>query len=214
MQATATVLADRRAAINRANSQLSTGPRTEAGKQRSSLNALRHGLTARTAVLDSENQADYETHCRQFFDQYKPANPTETQLVHELADTSWRLRRIPILEAELFAQVPSPESLIPQLACLGLHGARLSRQLQKTIDQLGDIQFERRRHERRELRDAAAILELHKHKGIPWQPSDHGFVFSKEQVERCSERMMRQNEARYIAAERFNSPPLAPAWEF
>jgi len=32
-----------RAVINRANAQKSTGPRTAAGKQRSSLNALRHG---------------------------------------------------------------------------------------------------------------------------------------------------------------------------
>jgi hypothetical protein len=101
------------------------------------------------------------------------------------------------------------------LAALGLHGSRLSRQLQKTLDQLRDIQFERRQHERRELKDAAAILELHKYKGIPWEPADHGFVFSKDQVERCSQRMMRQNEARYIAAERFNSPPTAAlAWEF
>ena len=230
MPATATVLTDR-ATINRANSQYSTGPRTEAGKQRSSQNALRHGLTARTAVLASEDPATYEQHCRQFQNEYQPATQTETQLVQELADTSWRLKRIPILEAALLdralrcspareqgdsleSPVPSPQSLVPQLAALGLHGSRLSRQFQKTLDQLRDIQFERRQHQRRELRDAAAILELHKHKGIPWQPSDHGFVFSKEQVERCSERMMRQNEARYIAAERFNSPPLAPAWEF
>ena len=33
-----------RAVINRANAQKSTGPRTAAGKQRSSLNALRHGI--------------------------------------------------------------------------------------------------------------------------------------------------------------------------
>ena len=32
-----------RAATNRGNAQKSTGPRTEAGKQRSKLNALRHG---------------------------------------------------------------------------------------------------------------------------------------------------------------------------
>jgi hypothetical protein len=102
-----------RAAVNRANSKHSTGPLTEGGKQRSSLNALRHGLTAPTAVLDSENQADYENHCGQFVDHYKPANPTETHLVHELAETSWRLRRIPILEANLFSQVPSPESPAP-----------------------------------------------------------------------------------------------------
>jgi len=48
-----------RAAVNRANAQRSTGPRTEAGKQHSALNALRHGLTAQTAVLPSEDPAAY-----------------------------------------------------------------------------------------------------------------------------------------------------------
>jgi hypothetical protein len=61
-----------RTAINRANSQQSTGPRSEAGKQRSALNALTHGLTARTAVLPSEDQAAYQHHCRQFRDEYNP----------------------------------------------------------------------------------------------------------------------------------------------
>jgi hypothetical protein len=225
MQATAT-LSFNRAAINRTNSQHSTGPRTDAGKQRSSQNALRHGLTARTAVLASEDQSAYDHHCRQFQNEHRPATPTETELVQELADTSWRLRRIPLLEADILdrALSPAPTPEPPAfdivdahqlLASLGLHGARLSRQFQKTLDQLRDIQFERRQHERRELKDAAAILELHKYKGIPWEPADHGFVFSKDQVERCSERLMRQNEARYIAAERFNSPPTATlAWEF
>src|ERR1022692_3087918 len=128
-----------RAATNRANSQHSTGPRTDAGKQRSSQNALRHGLTARIAVLPSEDQAAYESHCRNFENEYQPATATETQLVQELADTSWRLNRIPILEASLIAEVPSPQSLVPQLACLGLHSSRLSRQFQKTLDQLRDI---------------------------------------------------------------------------
>lgn len=35
---------------NRCNAQRSTGPRTEAGKQRSALNALRHGFTGRLLV--------------------------------------------------------------------------------------------------------------------------------------------------------------------
>src|ERR1039458_4019769 len=59
-----------RTAINRANSQHSTGPRSEAGKQRSALNALTHGLTARTAVLPSEDPAAYEQHHRQFLDEH------------------------------------------------------------------------------------------------------------------------------------------------
>jgi hypothetical protein len=122
MPATATVPTNR-AAINRANSQYSTGPRTAAGKQRSSQNALRHGLTACTAVLATEDPATYEQHCRQFQNEYQPATQTETQLVQELADTSWRLNRIPILEAALLAQdcspareqgdAPSPESPAP-----------------------------------------------------------------------------------------------------
>ena len=35
---------------NRRNAQNSIGPRTEAGKQRSSRNAARHGLTAETVI--------------------------------------------------------------------------------------------------------------------------------------------------------------------
>jgi len=102
-----------RTSINRANAQHSTGPRSEAGKQRSALNALTHGLTARTAVLPSEDPAAFEQHCRQFLEEYRPATPTETQLVHELADTSWRMNRIPLLEADVLSRgqspAPSPE---------------------------------------------------------------------------------------------------------
>src|SRR5271170_6974247 len=98
------------ASVNRANARHSTGPRSETGKQRSSLNALTHGLTARTAVLPSEDPAAFELHCRQFRDEYKPSTPTETQLVQELADTAWRINRIPLLEAALLDRGANPPS--------------------------------------------------------------------------------------------------------
>ena len=167
-----------RTAINRANSQQSTGPRSEAGKQRSALNALTHGLTARTAVLPSEDQAAYQHHCRQFENEYRPATPTEIQLVHELADTSWRLNRLPLLEADVLSRAqspaPSPQSPAPAvaaLATLGLHG------------------------QRRDLRDAASVLEFHKHKGLPYDPAEDGFVFSKTEIEAFAQRTMRLNQA-------------------
>jgi hypothetical protein len=185
-----------RAAINRANSQHSTGPRTESGKQRSSLNALRHGLTARSAVLPSEDPAAYENHRRQFVDEYQPATPTETQLVGELADTSWRLNRIPLLEADLLTRADIDILDAHRLLnSLSVQSQRLSRQFQKALDQLRDIQADRRRRERRDLDDAADLFKLHKRKGIPWEPADHGFVFSKDQVERYAERALRLQEA-------------------
>jgi len=203
------ILASDRAAINRANSQHSTGPRTDPGKQRSSLNALRHGLTAASPVLPSEDPAAYDSHRRQFFDEYQPANATESQLVQELADTSWRLNRIPLLEARLISGEDSLAILDAHrlLSNLGIQSHRLSRQFQKTLATLRDLQADRRLHERRQLKDAAALLELHKHKQQPWHPSDHGFVFSKEEVERHSELLMRQNEARHIAYCRFELAP-------
>jgi hypothetical protein len=201
-----------RTRANRANAKLSTGPRTEPGKQRSSLNALRHGLTAQTAVLPTEDPEAYQCHIQQFLDEYKPANPTETQLVHEIANTAWRLNRIPLLEAELFSQDPSPQTLIPQLATLGLHGSRLSRQFQKTLDQLRDIQEVRRRLERRQLTEAAELFIRHQRKELPWEPSEllleqTGFVFSKEQIECHARKLMRLNPALYGAHPRFRADP-------
>jgi hypothetical protein len=207
-----------RAAINRANSQHSTGPRSDSGKQRSSRNALRHGLTAASAVLPSEDQAAYHAHRRGFFDEYQPATPTETQLVQELADTSWRLNRIPLLEADLLnraANPPTDQAAIDfdivdahrAIASLGLHYQRLSRQFQKSLDTLRDLQADRSERQRRDLKDAAALLELHKHKGISWEPADHGFVFSKCDVERFAQRTMRLNEARHIEYIRFHARP-------
>jgi hypothetical protein len=125
-----------RTAINRANAKHSTGPRTESGKQRSSQNALRHGLTAETAVLPTEDPAAYQRHIQQFLDEYRPATPTETHLVQELADIAWRQNRIPLLEAELLSRGMNPPSEQARIdfdivdahraiATLGMHGQRL-----------------------------------------------------------------------------------------
>ncbi len=200
-----------RAAANRTNALHSTGPRTAAGKQRSSRNALTHGLTSRSPVLATEDSADYQRHCRQFLDEYQPATPTETQLTQELADTAWRLNRIPLLEAELLSKEPGLQTLIPQLATLGMHSQRLSRQFQKIVDQLREMQAERLREHERHLKRAAALLELHKHNGIPYDPSQDGFVFSKDEIEAFAQRLMRLNQSRHIEHVLFHMQPPAPA---
>jgi len=48
-----------RLAANRANSLLSTGPRTDDGKRKCSLNAVKTGLTGVTVLLPAADAADY-----------------------------------------------------------------------------------------------------------------------------------------------------------
>ncbi|MBZ5609158.1 MAG: hypothetical protein LAP38_12925 [Acidobacteriia bacterium] len=154
-----------RAAINRANAQRSTGPRTQAGKQRSSLNALRHGLTSRAIVLPTEDPAAFQLHLQRFSGQFQPQGALEEHLVQSLASTAWRLNRIPALEADLLAaglrkheariQADQPdaaglaiaETLAEQtraLSMLSMNEQRLSRLFDRTLKQLRELQAERR----------------------------------------------------------------------
>src|SRR5581483_3347145 len=90
-------------AANQKNVQLSTGPTSGAGKSKSSLNAVKTGLTGRTVLLPSEDAAAYQGHIDRIFAQWEPYDDTERALIQTLADTEWRLLRIPSLEAGIYA---------------------------------------------------------------------------------------------------------------
>src|SRR5258708_20203385 len=79
-----------RSARNRANASHSTGPKTQAGKHRSSLNAMRHGLTGHTVVMPAEDLDAYNAFTQKAFDALKPVGFLEEQFAQIIADTSWR----------------------------------------------------------------------------------------------------------------------------
>ena len=93
---------ERRIEANRRNAQLSTGPRTPEGKARVSQNAVKHGLTARHAVLENEDSTDFEDTLRVFEQDHQPVGPDELALVHRIADGWWRLRRLRQWETDYF----------------------------------------------------------------------------------------------------------------
>jgi hypothetical protein len=80
---------------NRRNAQKSTGPRTEAGKARTRLNALRSGAYARTVtpVLPHEDPRELDGRIRQWIDDLEPQNAVERELVGRAARLSWVLER-------------------------------------------------------------------------------------------------------------------------
>jgi hypothetical protein len=192
-----------RTAINRANAQHSTGPKTAEGKQRSSLNALRHGLTGQLVVMPNEDAEAYQALLTAFTAEYQPVGPTESTLVQALADTSWRLSRVAALETNLLAlgittatavtDAPQPvqdalaiaatlERKPKALSNLSMHSQRLSRQFERTIAQLKELQKTRRAEEQSAVSDLLDVLEMYKDKGETYDPTADGFVFSETEI--------------------------------
>jgi hypothetical protein len=79
---------------NRQNCQLSSGPKTPAGKARSSKNALRHGLRSELPVLPGERPEDWEAHRTGIVQSLAAIGTLETELATRVALCLWRLRRL------------------------------------------------------------------------------------------------------------------------
>jgi len=78
---------------NRLNAKKSTGPKTPAGKARSSRNAFIHGLSSQRPTVTIENSAEFNAFANKFMDQYEPLDPSEIFLVRRIACMAWRIQR-------------------------------------------------------------------------------------------------------------------------
>jgi len=117
---------------NRRNAEHSTGPRSEAGKQRSSRNAVRHGLTAETVIEPLEDAEDYAAFEEAIAASFDPETAVERELILRLASLLWRLRRATSIETALFQvkiehdsgpQTVSELSRSPRSHLVGIHVA-------------------------------------------------------------------------------------------
>jgi hypothetical protein len=90
---------------NRHNSAQSTGPKSPEGKQTSSRNATRHGLTGVFTVLPHENPEDFNDLAARVRDESQPEGETENFLVDQMIQARCRLLRIQRLEALAFEQI-------------------------------------------------------------------------------------------------------------
>jgi hypothetical protein len=83
----------------RINGAKSKGPTTPIGKQRSSANALKHGLTAKEhVVLDVEDSAEYDAVSNAAIQEFRPHSAFALRLVEKLAQLDWRIERLAMLE--------------------------------------------------------------------------------------------------------------------
>ena len=87
---------------NRQNALKSTGPKTIIGKQHSSQNAVRHGLTCETVVMPFEEKEDYKAFELAITADYGGESAVDRELIFRLASLLWRLRGATSIETSLF----------------------------------------------------------------------------------------------------------------
>jgi hypothetical protein len=83
---------------SRRNARRSTGPRSMRGKAASSMNALKHGVFAREAVLRTpladESEDEFKKMLESLKEAFGPQDGFEGMLVDKMVSALWRLRRL------------------------------------------------------------------------------------------------------------------------
>jgi hypothetical protein len=81
------------------NAKHSTGPRTAEGKQRSSQNALKHGLCSKDPLIRGEDPDKFLQHGAELYLSLSPVTAVEEDLVEQIIDITWRLKRFQRIES-------------------------------------------------------------------------------------------------------------------
>src|SRR5258708_33815584 len=86
----------------RANGAKSRGPITEEGRKKSSMNAFKHGLNARTPVLFNETDDEHAALLDSYVQDFQPVGPTEMAGVIDMVEAKWRKRRLLNIASKMF----------------------------------------------------------------------------------------------------------------
>jgi hypothetical protein len=159
---------EKRIAASRRNGALSRGPKTPAGKDISSRNAVRHGLLAKIIVLEEEPDDAFKELFYAYAERFGPLDQVEIGMIEEMVATYWRLRRAWAIENRYFdtamavQQGPSPTD-----------------RLMSAFSSLSDAnhlnlihRYETRLHMmfQRAFRNLLTLRQLPKHPAIPNEP--------------------------------------------
>jgi hypothetical protein len=182
--------------------------RTKEGRARSSMNALRHGLTARTVVLPTEDMDAYQAFSKEIADSLAAKTPVERQFAQTVADNQWRINRIRSIEDgmlgmghfEAAGDFDCPSTLIHSAMTaarafrdrsqafvnLSIYEQRLHRSMKEALRQLRELQTERRDREKIEMDDAIRLLKTQQMKGLPHEPepaaNGNKFVYASAEI--------------------------------
>ncbi|HTU44332.1 MAG TPA: hypothetical protein VMF91_04685 [Bryobacteraceae bacterium] len=131
---------------NQANSQLSTGPKSAAGKAESCLNNFKYGLTGVSfSVLPWENEEEYNSLHSALQAQLEPRGPFERLIVEKMAQHQWLAQRALVLQDMCFNNELPTSDDDKKLALYLRYQTTHDRAYHKYFDQLMKFRAEARR---------------------------------------------------------------------
>jgi hypothetical protein len=208
-----------------------TGPTTEAGKQRSRINAYKHGLTGQILLVTADEHDAFEKHCQAIVEALLPVGILEQQLAKSVAADHWRLNRARAIEAGIFAIGQSRVAVAPEelpmmeaisqtqtwlkegknIQLLALYGQRIQRSIERNMAEIRTLRAERKAARDQALEEAVLLSQLAKSKGEAYDAAadcpSPSFVFSTAEFEQLITRKRRLDEARALPKTGQNANP-------
>jgi hypothetical protein len=139
-----------------ANALRSSGPRTEAGKERSSRNSTRHGFCAEHYIVPAKDRDRFDRYYAEMMEALAPEGAIEMQLAEAIVTDQFRLMRIKNVENEIFVEgngnakynstagAETWAARCKELALLTLYEQRINRTLTRNKQELEAKQAARR----------------------------------------------------------------------
>jgi len=208
---------------NRRNAQQSTGPKTEEGKQRSRLNASRHGLTAQVRLLPEAERLAAEAFMKPIIEGFSPVGSHETLLARSIAEAHWRLVRARAMEENLFAihianyadhslagddpqiadAIHMAQAFAEQTAAfdrLTMYEQRIRRGMERDFKLLEAARKERMAAEAKALEEAKLLFQSAQQNGETFDPAaealeNGGFVYPIDRLQAATRRDYRLSKA-------------------
>jgi len=206
---------EKQIAANRANAQKSTGPRTEEGKSKTRMNALRDGFTGQVITLSAEDLPIFEKFKSDLIEDLAPKTTMELSLANAIAWDTWRLNHLRAVEMNMYAIGSNDQDTVidaddvrihtamsaamtfakesNKFALMSVYEQRMNRSLHKNLTTLRDLQAERKRHYKQDRAEEVLLARYSDIKGLPYQapatPTLNGSVFSNPEIFAATNRL-------------------------
>src|SRR5580704_14447871 len=176
------------------------GPGSQAGTQRTRLNAYKHGLTGQIHLLTAAEQTAFDAHCKSICVALAPVGALEIDIAQAIAEDRWRLQRDRAIETGIFAagqqgllgfnpgvgttedpaRLLIEETLIQartwlakndNFLLLALYEQRINRTIERNMAELRTLRAERQAAREQALEEALLLSQLAQSKGEKYDPA-------------------------------------------